>query len=122
VEPTSDFSAIINWGDGNTSIGTITESGSTYTVKGSHTYPRHSGSHTITTTVTEIGNAAQFLLAKVGDEVPGLPDHVGKKQDHDIFDLFSINLNGMDRHNLPALLAQYHLHRRLTPSELDFFY
>jgi uncharacterized repeat protein (TIGR01451 family) len=122
VEPTSDFSAIINWGDGNTSIGTITKSGSTYTVKGSHTYPRHSGSHKITTTVTEIGNAAQLLLGKVGDEVPDLPDHVGKKQDHGDFDLFSIDLNQFDRHDLAALLAQFHIQRRLTPSEVDFFF
>jgi uncharacterized repeat protein (TIGR01451 family) len=52
VEPASAFVATINWGDGSTSAGTITLSGSTYTVKGSHTYSQN-GSHTVTTTVVE---------------------------------------------------------------------
>ena len=56
VEPTSAFSATINWGDGTTSAGAITLSGTTYAVTGSHTYS--SGSrHTISTTVTETGNS-----------------------------------------------------------------
>jgi Domain of unknown function DUF11 len=52
VEPPSAFAATINWGDGSNSAGTITLSGSTYTVKGSHTYSQN-GSHTVTTTVVE---------------------------------------------------------------------
>jgi hypothetical protein len=56
VEPTSAFVATINWGDGTTSVGTITLSGSTYRVTGSHTYAQ-SGTHTVTTTVTETGAA-----------------------------------------------------------------
>jgi hypothetical protein len=75
------FTATINWGDGKTSTGTITLSGTTYTVTGSHRYSR-SGSHTVTTTVTEIGQAAELLLAKVGDEVPDLPDHYPGNPDH----------------------------------------
>src|SRR6266581_4062561 len=35
VEPTSAFAASISWGDGKTSTGTITQSGATYTVRGS---------------------------------------------------------------------------------------
>ena len=54
VEPASAFVATINWGDGSTSTGTITLSGTTYTVKGSHTYSQN-GSHTVTTTVVEAG-------------------------------------------------------------------
>ena len=38
VEPASAFTATINWGDGKTSTGTITQSGTTYTVSGSHRY------------------------------------------------------------------------------------
>jgi uncharacterized repeat protein (TIGR01451 family) len=56
VEPVSAFSATINWGDGTNSPGTITLSGTTYTVTGSHTYSR-SITHTITTTVKETGNS-----------------------------------------------------------------
>jgi len=75
VEPASAFRATIDWGDGTTSTGTITLSGTTYTVTGSHRY-RGFSSHTIRTTVVEIGNAAELLQAKMGDEIPGLPDQV----------------------------------------------
>jgi uncharacterized repeat protein (TIGR01451 family) len=54
VEPASAFSATISWGDGTTSSGNITLSGTTYTVKGSHNY-KSSVTHTITTTVKETG-------------------------------------------------------------------
>jgi uncharacterized repeat protein (TIGR01451 family) len=79
VEPTSAFAATIHWGDNHTSNGTISLSGTTYSVVGSHRYSG-GGSHTITTTVTEIGNATELLLAKIGDEIPGLPD---RWHDHD---------------------------------------
>jgi uncharacterized repeat protein (TIGR01451 family) len=80
IELASAFTATINWGDGKTSVGTITQTGATYSVLGSHRYSRP-GIFTITTTVTEVGNATQLLLAKVGDEVPGLPDHWGRYPD-----------------------------------------
>jgi uncharacterized repeat protein (TIGR01451 family) len=80
VEPASAFSATIDWGDGKTSTGTVTQSGSTYSVVGSHRY-RTSGTHTIRTTVTEVGAAAQLLLAKAGDEVPDLPPRLGHGRD-----------------------------------------
>jgi hypothetical protein len=32
--------------------------------------------------VTEAGNQADLLLAKVGDEIPGLPDHRSIPADH----------------------------------------
>lgn len=56
VEPASAFVASIDWGDGKTSSGTITQSGATYLVRGSHTYAKGNGSHLVTTTVTEAGN------------------------------------------------------------------
>lgn len=67
AEPASAFLATIDWGDGTSSAGIITKSGSTYTVNGTHTYAK-GGKHTVTTTVTEIGevgaltalNAATF--------------------------------------------------------------
>jgi hypothetical protein len=52
VEPASDFIATINWGDGTTSTGTISRSGTTYSVKSSHTYAS-GGSHTVTAAVAE---------------------------------------------------------------------
>jgi uncharacterized repeat protein (TIGR01451 family) len=56
VELSSAFSATINWGDGTTSSGNITLSGTTYSVRGSHTYSG-GGRHTITTTVVETGSS-----------------------------------------------------------------
>ncbi len=63
LELPSDFNATINWGDGTSSAGTITKSGTTYYVKGSHTYARRSR-YTIKTTVSEVGLAVD----KLGDE------------------------------------------------------
>jgi uncharacterized repeat protein (TIGR01451 family) len=79
VEPPSAFQATINWGDGTTSAGTITETGTTYRVVGSHNY-QASGNHTISTTVSELSQAALLLLAKAGDEVPDLPPQPGNAQ------------------------------------------
>jgi uncharacterized repeat protein (TIGR01451 family) len=75
IEAAGAFRATINWGDGTSSTGTIVQSGTAYKVIGSHSYRRH-GAHTITVTVTEVANASELLLAKIGDEVPGLPDRV----------------------------------------------
>jgi uncharacterized repeat protein (TIGR01451 family) len=81
VEPASAFRATINWGDGTTSAGTVTLSGTTYTVTGSHRYSKP-GSHTVATTVTEVGQAAELLLAKAGDEEPDLPERYAGNADH----------------------------------------
>jgi uncharacterized repeat protein (TIGR01451 family) len=61
VEPTSAFTATISWGDGSQSTGTITLSGTTYTVKGSHTY-KNAGTFSVRTRVSESGNGAQPVL------------------------------------------------------------
>jgi uncharacterized repeat protein (TIGR01451 family) len=53
VYDAASFSATIDWGDGTTSAGTVTQSGTTYSVIGSHSY-KTGGKHTITTTVTEL--------------------------------------------------------------------
>jgi uncharacterized repeat protein (TIGR01451 family) len=60
VEPTSAFTATINWGDGTTSPGTITLSGTQYSVTGSHTYSG-GAKHKISTTVVEVGQAVSKL-------------------------------------------------------------
>jgi len=86
IEAASAFTATIAWGDNSTSTGTITQSGTTYTVFGSHSYTK-GGSHVITTTVSEVGASAELLLAKIGDEVPDLPDHLGTDHDKGRFSL-----------------------------------
>jgi uncharacterized repeat protein (TIGR01451 family) len=76
VEPASAFSATINWGDGTTSAGTITLSGTTYSVTGSHTYTS-GGNHTISTSVKETGNSA---LPEGGNKLETDPGKLPLKQ------------------------------------------
>src|SRR4029077_11007285 len=47
-----DFVATIDWGDGNTTAGTVTGGGGTFTVSGTHTYA-NAGVFTVTVTLTE---------------------------------------------------------------------
>jgi len=62
AEPVSNFTDNINWGDGTTSVGTITQPGgasTSYLVTGNHTYAS-GGSYSFTVTVTpSAGPAAQ---------------------------------------------------------------
>jgi hypothetical protein len=53
-EPATAFVAMIDWGDGTSSQGSISQSGTTYTVTGTHVYSK-GGQHTVTTSVTEVG-------------------------------------------------------------------
>jgi uncharacterized repeat protein (TIGR01451 family) len=75
VEPASAFNATINWGDGTTSPGTITESGTTYSVTGSHTYSG-GGRHTISTSVTEVAQSVQKIDVDPGTLPPDQRDVV----------------------------------------------
>jgi hypothetical protein len=69
-EAVGDYSANIDWGDGTASVGTISLSGGTFTVSGSHTYAEesagdHPGSNPYDVTVT-IGHeltTAQVVLS-----------------------------------------------------------
>ena len=54
--PASDFTATISWGDSSTSAGTVAASGTGFTVQGNHLYT-HSGSYTVTVTVTDVGGS-----------------------------------------------------------------
>src|SRR5262249_10627782 len=106
LEPASAFTARIDWGDGHTTAGTISLSGTTYTVKGSHNYGGrvNLGNTLITTTVSELTTAAQLLLAKVGDEEPDMPPHHGGNGDGD----GGGNSGGNDQSNkIAAIVADY---------------
>jgi hypothetical protein len=83
AEGTADYGASINWGDGSaTSSGTISLSGSTFTVQGNHTYtqasgPAHDGSQPDTITVTlsheSAPTATAHSSATVTNTLPVLP-------------------------------------------------
>jgi hypothetical protein len=69
--PLSNFAATISWGDGTpTSNGTITQSGATYTVSGTHSYATH-GTYTVGVSITSVagGSASTSDSATVADAV-----------------------------------------------------
>jgi uncharacterized repeat protein (TIGR01451 family) len=72
IEPASNFNATINWGDGTTSAGTITQSGTTYTVTGSHNH-KGGNSKTVTTTVAETTPQLAISRGPNVDVVPLTP-------------------------------------------------
>jgi hypothetical protein len=61
----SSYMAVIQWGDGSSSQGTISSlGGGFYQVKGSHTYAED-GTYAITVTITEPGNPGQLVTHSV---------------------------------------------------------
>ena len=69
--PLGNFAATISWGDGTpTSNGTITQSGATYTVSGTHSYATH-GTYTVGVSITSVtgGSASVSDSATVADAV-----------------------------------------------------
>jgi uncharacterized repeat protein (TIGR01451 family) len=99
VQPASAFSATINWGDGTTTAGTVTQSGTTYTVVGSHTYNVDNASP-IGVTVTEDGVSATAGAAVAIAEAPAPAGGLGLPQEASIFETMD------DAFNQPLSLAQ----------------
>lgn len=68
--PTTDFSATITWGDGGSSAGTISQSGSTYTVSGSYSYAED-GTYTVGVAINSISGSTASISepVSVGDNV-----------------------------------------------------
>jgi hypothetical protein len=69
AEPASGFSAIINWGDGTTSSANVSESGTTYTISGSHTYLDEGTFPVIAAVADDTASATVATSAKVGEEL-----------------------------------------------------
>jgi autotransporter-associated beta strand protein len=55
-ESASSYTAFINWGDGNTTVGTVQPDGGNFMVLGSHTYLEE-GSYTVATTIMDEGGS-----------------------------------------------------------------
>ncbi|HEV3339277.1 MAG TPA: TIGR03118 family protein, partial [Pirellulales bacterium] len=62
AEAVANYSATINWGDGTSSAGTVSLSGSTFSVVGTHTYAT-AGAHTITTLIKDEGGSTATATA-----------------------------------------------------------
>ncbi|MGO9811845.1 MAG: beta strand repeat-containing protein, partial [Isosphaeraceae bacterium] len=70
--PASDFSAVIDWGDGSpTSLGTVTGTGGTYSVGGTHTYAKP-GTYNTTINVVDDGGETVTLTGAVTAANPAL--------------------------------------------------
>jgi len=71
-----DFTATINWGDGNTTPGTVSGGAGTFTVSGTHTYAA-SGSYPVTVTLTDdapgTATATVTSTANVADSIASIP-------------------------------------------------
>jgi uncharacterized repeat protein (TIGR01451 family) len=109
VEPVSAFTATINWGDGTSSPGTITLSGRTYSVQGSHTYAAF-GEYTITVTIREIGNSpVSYFVPPPSDENPHAhhPPHSEVPHDHFNFGHGGRQLPGTEGYLLKRKIAQF---------------
>ncbi len=65
-----DFTASINWGDGTLSAGTVSGSGGSYSVAGSHTYVEE-GNYSISIVVSDVGGSTATITgtAAVADAI-----------------------------------------------------
>lgn len=59
----ADYSANITWGDGSSSIGTVTGGGGSFSVSAGHTYSEE-GTDQVTVTITDVDNASNSAAAK----------------------------------------------------------
>ena len=67
---TTDYTATINWGDGNSTAGAISESNGTFSVAGTHTYTNW-GVYNVTVTVQDtLGTTAQATTTATINDAP----------------------------------------------------
>lgn len=77
--PANQFTAVINWGDGTITTGTVGESGTTYVAVGSHTYAQQNN-YTVVVGIVEssVAQAFSFSHANIQPLLPngtqGTPD------------------------------------------------
>src|SRR5579871_1759888 len=82
AEPIADYSATINWGDGTTATaGTITVTGTTFSITGSHSYGEE-GTYTLSVTVNHETSTSQTItdtatISDVAVAATGVPVNAG---------------------------------------------
>jgi hypothetical protein len=102
----ADFAAIIQWGDGTTSAGTVTGGGGSFTVSGSHTYM---GSGPVSVTVTLADDAPGTAAASVTSTVDVTPNAAAVP---------TLDLRGLLALALALSAAALHLLRRRRSAEI----
>ena len=141
-QPASSYTATIDWGDGTTSTGTVTLSGSTFTVTGSHVYnepklwnlsivvtPSAGVAATASATASVGGNTERLvaqiyhdLLARRG-EMQGIEYWTGLINGGQAASVEVLNILHTQEYRMLTIqgLYQLYLHRAADPASLDFF-
>jgi uncharacterized protein (TIGR03118 family) len=151
MDPVADYSAVINWGDGTSSAGTVSLNGTTFTVTGSHTYGDE-GHFTVSVTAKEVGGGtgngqatATMLEQLLVDGTRGTPDErwvnelfhdlLGRQADMGALTLFAglaasgnreqviadIENSNEYRTDQVESLYEHYLHRAADPGGLAYF-
>jgi len=112
--PANQFTAVINWGDGTVTTGTIGESGTTYVVVGSHTYADENN-YTVAVGIVEssVPQAFSFNHANIQPLLPnGTQGTVDQRVVHEVLTTLMQRPVSMDEINYWT--TQYDLHQRDT--------
>jgi hypothetical protein len=151
IDPLGDYSAVVNWGDGTSSAGTVTLNGSTFTVTGSHTYGDE-GHFTVSVSAKETGGGtgngqatATILEQLLIDGTRGTADErwvnevfhdlLARQADPGALTFFAglsasgnrqqaiadIESSDEYRNDQVETLYQHYLHRAADPGGLQFF-
>lgn len=73
-EPAANFQAVVVWGDGATSAGTVIQSGNSYIVAGSHTYSDINDNPVVVGIQDTTDAAASAIVTDTAKILPRLPD------------------------------------------------
>lgn len=151
IDPLGDYSAVVNWGDGTSSAGSVTLNGSTFTVTSSHSYGDE-GHFTISVSANENGGstgsgqaAATILEQLLFDGTRGTADErwvnevfhdlLGRQADPGALGFFAglsasgnrqqaiadIENSAEYRNDQVESLYQHYLHRAADPGGLQYF-
>ncbi|HEX7450431.1 MAG TPA: TIGR03118 family protein [Pirellulales bacterium] len=151
IDALGDYSAVIDWGDGTSSAGTITLSGGVFTISGSHSYSDE-GRFNLSVTASEAGGGsgagqatATILEQLLADGTRGTPDErwvnevfhdlLDRQADPGALSFFAHLAAGGNRQPIVATiqnsdeyradqvnaLYEHYLHRAADPSGQAFF-
>ncbi|MBC7820853.1 MAG: hypothetical protein IAG10_28545, partial [Planctomycetaceae bacterium] len=101
------FTALINWGDGTTSLGTISRSGANGTVSASHTYGQ-GGVYSVTLTLNDAASATTFVTTTVMITGVRVADGVLQIVGTDQIDRVNVSRNGHNRYKVVARFGSQH--------------
>ncbi|HEV3004845.1 MAG TPA: TIGR03118 family protein [Pirellulales bacterium] len=114
AEPTADYTATINWGDGSaTSLGTVSLAGggALFNVTGSHTYSQH-GRFLVTVTIVDEGGATASATSTV------VNGHTATDDDDAFIKAIFLDLLGRDVDDASLIILVNAMQNGMTPAEV----